>query len=202
MLAKYCQQKQNGWDTYLPQLLMAYRSSSHSTTQKTPNHMVFGREITLPFQAMICIPKEGENQSVSEYVQQLKDSIEEAHTVARKNIKKQSIYQKKYYDLTAVKRSLVSGQLVWVYNPVRKIGVCQKLSNKWCGPFVVTRRIDDLTYMVKKSAKTNAKSYHIDHLRVYKGKKCSKMGCSKQIQLDCGLLDYRNWSPDTKDKWS
>lgn len=32
MLTVYCEKEQNRWDEFLPQVLMAYRSSKHSST--------------------------------------------------------------------------------------------------------------------------------------------------------------------------
>jgi hypothetical protein len=39
------------------------------------------------------------------------------------------------------------------------------------GPFLITRKIDDLMYMIKKSAKNIPKAHHVDKLRVYRGEK-------------------------------
>ena len=53
MLTMYCEKKQDTWDEFLQQVMMAYRSSVHKSTSRTPNSMVFGREVTLPLQAVI-----------------------------------------------------------------------------------------------------------------------------------------------------
>ena len=45
-------------ENYLQQVMMAYRSSVHASTTRTPNSMLFGREITLPLQALIPQPRE------------------------------------------------------------------------------------------------------------------------------------------------
>ena len=47
MITMYCENNQHTWDEFLPQLLMAYRSSVHSSTGQTPNRMTLGREITM-----------------------------------------------------------------------------------------------------------------------------------------------------------
>jgi len=52
----------------------------------------------------------------------------------------------------------------------RRKGVCHKLTNNWKGPYIVTRKIDELTYLVKCGAKQMSKAYHIDRLLPYKGK--------------------------------
>ncbi|CAG2228478.1 unnamed protein product [Mytilus edulis] len=58
MLSMYCAKDQAVWDEYLPQVLLAYRTSVHSTTGFTPNFLTFGREVTLPLQAVIPMPSQ------------------------------------------------------------------------------------------------------------------------------------------------
>ena len=182
MLTIFCEKKQKEWDTYIPQLLMAYRSSVHASTGKTPNKMVYGKEIMLPLQAVIPTPKEETEQiEVNEFVESLKERLQTAHETARKNLKKSNIYQKRHYDLKAKKRSLQAGQAVWVYEPTRKIGVCQKLTSKWKGPFIITKKLDDMNYVVKKYPKKPGKVFHIDRLLVYHGHNLPKW--AKQASL-------------------
>lgn len=174
MLTMYCKDDQRCWDQYLPQVMMAYRASQHASTSRTPNSMMLGREITLPMQAVIGRPvvdSDEESYEPDEYVLDLQSKLDHIHCMARKCLKKKTDYQKRYYDLTAKKRTLKAGQLVWVHDTLRKIGVCQKLTMRWKGPFLITRRIDDVTYMVKKSLKQPAKVHHIDRLRKYEGPK-------------------------------
>ena len=59
----------------LPQVMMAYRSSVHSSTGQTPNKMVYGREIILPMATVMGQPK-GENPgTVSDYVANLQEKL-------------------------------------------------------------------------------------------------------------------------------
>ena len=57
MLSKFMSEKQKDWDTYLPYLLMAYRSSVHSTTGHPQNKLVFGRDVSLPVDLMLGRPE-------------------------------------------------------------------------------------------------------------------------------------------------
>ena len=59
--------------------------------------------------------------------------------------------------------------VVWLFNPTRKVGVCSKLQPKWIGPCLVVKAIDILTYVVKKSARDVPKIYHIDKIQPYRG---------------------------------
>ena len=168
MLTAYCEKNQKSWDTYLPLLASAYRSSPHGSTEMTPNKLMLGREVDLPLSLSVGRPA-GEVVTADEFVSNLEQKFREVHELARKHLKKNAVYRKRHYDLHAKRRTFEAGQTVWLYNPERKLRVCHKLTTKWKGPYLVTKRIDDLTYLVKKNAKDEAKAYHIDRLLLYKG---------------------------------
>ena len=174
MLTVYCEKNQSTWDDFLPLVMMAYRSSIHKTTSKTPNSMLFGREITLPLQAVIGKPVDPDSDQEflqsDDYLEHLKKKLKENHDIARRHLKKSAIYQKRRYDLKAKKQTLRKGQAVWAYEPARKIGICTKLTSRWKGPFIVEKRIDDVTYRIKKSARQPSKIYHVDRLAPYQGR--------------------------------
>lgn len=173
MLTFYCENDQKHWDDILPQVLMAYRSSVHASTGQTPNMMMLGRNITLPMEAVIPRPMEtceSDTPGIDDYVINLQERMNKSHILARKHLKQNSEYQKRHYDLKAVKRTLQVGQPVWLYDASKKVGVCHKLTSKWKGPYVITRKLDDITYLVKNSRKQPGKVYHIDRLLPYRGR--------------------------------
>ncbi|XP_053406411.1 uncharacterized protein LOC128559220 [Mercenaria mercenaria] len=169
MLSSFCTKQQNLWDQYLPQLLMAYRASPHASTGISPNRMVFGHEVMLPMAAMIGHPESTNNLTGGPYITDLKKKIKVAHDIARENLQTSANYRKRYYDVKSKARVLEPGQAVWLYDTRTKPGVCSKLVPKWKGPFLVQKRIDDLTYLVKQKKTSNAKVYHIDRLLKYHG---------------------------------
>ena len=174
MLTSFCEKEQKSWDRYLSQLLMAYRASQNSSTHLTPNRLMLGREVVVPAEAVTGLPSTGQDceSPVDEdaYVTNLRTKLAQAHDVARRNLRTHAVYQKRRYDLRARKQLLEPGQAVWLYNPTRRIGVCSKLTSKWKGPYVVIRKLDDVTYLVKNSPKQKAKVYHIDRLHPYRGR--------------------------------
>ena len=96
-LAKYVDKHQKDWDLYLPQALMAYRSSEHESTKYTPNRLMVGREIRLP--ADVIFGRAPDHQpETSQYARELRDSLEEVHEYARQNLRNAQQRQKVYYD--------------------------------------------------------------------------------------------------------
>jgi hypothetical protein len=169
----YCNKNQRNWDEFLQQVMMAYRSSIHASTGQTPNKMTLGRDVVLPLQALIGLPPQSneqmDQQSYASYVQSLHEELEKIHLIARKALHTKSQYQKRHYDLRAKKRVLSVGDGVWVHDSTKRLGVCTKLASQWHGPYLVTKQIDDLVYLVKRSLKAPAKAIHIDRLVRYRG---------------------------------
>jgi len=172
MLSMYSQTNKRQWDKYLPQVMMAYRSSVHSTTGQTPNKMVFGRDIVLPLQAIVGLPPQDSSEMnvkpPDDFVTDLREQLEEVHLLARDSLKLKQQYRKRHYDLTAKSRSFKPGDAVWVHDTTRKPGVCSKLLANWKSPYIVMRKIDDQLNLVKASATSPVKSIHIDRLTTYK----------------------------------
>ena len=166
----YCENKQHTWDEFLPQLLMAYRSSVHSSTGQIPNRMTWGREITMPVQIVVGrTPDRTEIIGAATYVTPLANKLQQAYHLTRKRLKTSTDYQKRHYDLKAKKQSLKNGQHVWVYDPARKVGVWTKLISHWKGPFIVIKKIDDVSYKIMKSKAKHGLIYHINRLAPYRG---------------------------------
>ena len=84
---------------------------------------MFGREITLPLQAVIGWPSNNLVSNVEEYVATLRDKLIDDHEIARVNLGKSVSYQKKYYDTKAKTRFFRAGQMVWLHDPEKLVYV-------------------------------------------------------------------------------
>ncbi|UYV73793.1 K02A2.6-like [Cordylochernes scorpioides] len=121
-LSLFVAQNQRDWDSQLPILLMAYRSSVHETTGYSPAKMLFGRELKLPCDLIFGCPNsigEGSN----EFVDRLHSRLEKVHRWAREKLEIASEAMKVRYDTHACGNDLQEGGLVWLYNPKRKKGL-------------------------------------------------------------------------------
>jgi hypothetical protein len=181
MLKNFVSDHQRDWDRYVPMVLMAYRSTVHDSTGVSPNRMMLGREVTLPLDLMFgCPPAEMPKDSV-EYVAELEESLEKAHAYAREKLKKAAERQKRIHDRLVKGSPYQPGDMVWLFNPLRKVGKSPKLQCYWEGPFKVLRRMGNVLYQIQRSAKTKPKVVHFDRL-----KKCLKGGGATSK----GLLPY------------
>ena len=93
----YCIQDQKDWDLYLPQVMVEYRSSVHSSTGKSHNKMVYGHEIMLPMAAVMGQPKRENSGTVEDYLKNLQVKMQQVHQLAKTNLKKTANNRKKHY---------------------------------------------------------------------------------------------------------
>ena len=127
MLSKYVAKHQKDWDMYLPQVMMAYRSSEHESTKYTPHRLMIGREIHLPVDVMFGRVPDHQPE-LSQYVRELRESSEEAYEYARENLQAPQQRQKAYYDQRATGTPFQVGYLVWLWVKKIKKGQTRKLT--------------------------------------------------------------------------
>ena len=74
-LRTYCDKNQLNWAKLLPSIMMAIRMSPNTeSTGFSPYHMVFGKEMNIPFDISI-LPKENMSKSAKEHLQELIDHL-------------------------------------------------------------------------------------------------------------------------------
>jgi hypothetical protein len=158
----FCRSQSN-WDDRLPLLSLAYRSTIHEVTGYSPNYLMLGREVYLPLDVMIQSIPESQRVTAPQYVTELKERLQVAFKCVRDNLKREGLRQRKYYNLKTQGDEFKPGQLVYLKETTRKIGVSPKLSPYWLGPYMVVKKFGTV-YEIQKSAKTS-KLYHFDLLK-------------------------------------
>lgn len=110
----------------------------------TPFSLVYGREVTTLLDAML--PHEcGDHETGAEEFTQ---RAEEARQLARLRIQAQQNYDARHYNLRHRPVTYNVGDQVWVWTPIRRRGLSEKLLRRYFGPYTVLRRISDVNYEV------------------------------------------------------
>ena len=76
---------------------------------------------------------------------------------------------KERYDLLQTALALDRGNFVWLHNPQRRKGFSSKLQRPWEGPYMITKKINDLVYRIQLGPKTKPKVVHRNRLWHYSG---------------------------------
>ena len=167
MLAIFCSENQNNWDDYLPYLLMAYRASEHSSTKCTPNLLMYGQEINLPVDLMYGIPPESQEiECTIQYVEWLKSALRLSFQVVNENLKVAAKRQKKYYNRKATETEYQVGSFVWRFYPPF---ADKKLALGWIGPYLIIKKVSEVTYSLQKSPTSPVVNVHVDYIKSYLG---------------------------------
>ena len=76
-----------------------------------------------------------------------------------------SMRMKRQYDVDSSTNILEVGDPVWLYSLYKKMGLTTKLMRPWTGPYVVTKRLNDLVL----TAQSKPKTVHRNRLWKYSG---------------------------------
>ncbi|GBL81240.1 hypothetical protein AVEN_143569-1 [Araneus ventricosus] len=167
MLAMYVDVDQKNWDNILPFVTFAYNSVKQKTTGFSPFFLVHGRDVDTPLDGILpFLPDE----SAYDYVQNLMTKAEEARQLEKIHLAKAQDKDKSRYDEKHRTVSYKEGDLVWIFTPIRKVGLSEKLLKRYFGPYRVTKRLSEVTYKVEPcdSMRSKRKLTYVVHVLLMK----------------------------------
>ena len=169
MMGRVVNENQRDWCSRLPFIMAAYRSAQHESTGYSPNFIVYGQELVAPIDLVLGRPDDAEYHSMDQFVEQKLEALERAHVLVRNSLSVASTRSKRYYDLAVKNRNFNPGNWVWVYSPRRYVGRSPKWQRNYSGPFLVTRKLSPVLYVVQKSRRAKEHIVHGDKLKPYLG---------------------------------
>ncbi|UYV69617.1 hypothetical protein LAZ67_6004101 [Cordylochernes scorpioides] len=152
MMSMYVDVEQKEWDVILPFITFAYNTAKQDTTGFTPFSLIHGREAETTLDTLFPLLKDEDQE---DYNREIVTRAEETRQLARLHTLRAQEGNKRLYDAKHREVSYQPGDKVWIFIPVRKIGISEKLIKRYFGPYRVTRRISDVTYEVESLDTTN-----------------------------------------------
>ena len=101
MLAKTVEKGGRNWNTRLPYVLFAYRSSPQESSRESPFFLLYGRDPHFPTEVALTPSLPRTDVDLVEYKSELQERLSEAWDLARQNIKKAQKRQKTSHDQRA-----------------------------------------------------------------------------------------------------
>jgi hypothetical protein len=176
MLQKYVDTRHTDWDTYVPYVVFAYNTSAHKALDGlTPFQMLYGRKPTLPVDAML-LPAETQRvltASEQTYYADLQHGLQLLHSHGRYSLQRQQrerIWRRRAQGNVP---SFNVGDVVWIkegaaeVTPEDDTGLARKLMPKWKGPFIVTRVVGPLNYVVQGPGGYE-KLVHVERVKMHR----------------------------------
>ena len=102
MVGTLTSEKKKAWPKYLPDLVMAYNSSTHDSTGFSPYFLMFGRQPRLPVDVVMGITLEDDNE---DFVKNQQEIFRTAYDIASRKLREAGQKQKKYYDKDRAKKA-------------------------------------------------------------------------------------------------
>ncbi|KAJ8956833.1 hypothetical protein NQ318_014247 [Aromia moschata] len=115
------------------------------------------------------LARENQERSLPEFVENLRERIDQIHRFAREKLKIHSDKMKQRLDTTSTETAFKPGDAVWLYAPKRTKGKSPKLQSNWEGPYTIIRKINDLVYRIQLSPRSKPKVVHLERLARYTG---------------------------------
>ncbi|GFS47695.1 retrovirus-related Pol polyprotein from transposon 412 [Trichonephila clavipes] len=146
MLSMYVDVEQKNWDEILPFVTFAYNTAKQETTGFTPFYLLHGREAETTLDTMLPFcPNDFDDNNIIKIAAR----AEESQQLARVHTLRAQDKDRRRYDSKHQMVSYAPGDLVWIYTPVRKVGLSEKLLRRYFGPYQVLRRLSAVTYAVQ-----------------------------------------------------
>ena len=165
MLRSLVDEHQSDWDELLPYVLMAYRSVEQESTGFSPNYLMFGREVRTPLDIAFEMPSQIKDIPLQQWVWDLKEKMEMAHTFVRENSFGSMLRQKSFHDTKLSWNTFSPGDEVYVYFPRYAVGKSPKLTQFWKGPYRVKDKWSDVSYRVNCGPYGKPQVIHVDRMR-------------------------------------
>ena len=167
MLATIVNDVGGGWEDHLPRICFAYNTSEQESTGFTPFYLMFGRQARIPLDLMFKTPVI-EARSANHYAWTLRQSLQDAYELVRKNLKTASYKQKDVYDERVHGKPYKVGDLVWLHNPAIPRGLSRKLYCPWTGPHKVVKKLGSVVYRIQDArGRRKRKVVHFNRLKPY-----------------------------------
>ncbi len=164
MVRKFVKEDAKNWDKWLEPLLFAVREVPQASTGFSPFELLYGRQPRGVLDVIKESWEEGPSNSRNE-IQYVLDLRAKLHTLGRlsmENLLQAQDRQTRLYNRGTRLRQFTPGDKVLVLLPTSS----SKLLAKWQGPFVVTRRVGELDYEVKRTDRGDAcQIYHLNLLK-------------------------------------
>ena len=147
------------WDSLIPAVLTAYRTSINESRKHSPFYLLYGRDPILPLDTILQprLKYMGED-----YHKLTLQKQHQAFVRVNRHLRKARIRQKHQHDQTAtVDREFEIGEPVFLYNPMRK----HKLEKKWLPFYRVMEQTGPVNFVIRNQVDGTIKRVHSSRIQ-------------------------------------
>ena len=163
VISHYVSQDHGDWDEQLNFALFAYRNTKHRITGFTPAYLMYGRDLTMPWDSTLSAERHNYAEEPSygvELQKRLKEAYEQATEFNRQNQEEERRKCNKGLTLPVVS----VGQMVLLRNMAISPGQSKKLASRWIGPYKVTKVRSPVTFDIQHVQNGRRVTAHLRNL--------------------------------------
>lgn len=139
---------QQDWPRYIPTILFSIRAVTSARLNYSPFYLMHGTQMRLGID--VALPNlEDEPCTTEEHAISITKRLAAAHQEATDRTKIMQESNKRAHDKNVAEPSFQPGDLVWLMTPQVKKGLSKKLSLRYAGPYYVTSKIGNHTFMLR-----------------------------------------------------
>lgn len=151
LLRPLVSEKKRKWPIYLPELVQAYNTTPHASTNYSPYYLLFGRDCRLPVDMLIGNPNDeydAEPDDPGGWVGMHQSRLHDAYKLAARQMKLEADRRKSRHDKKAKDHELFPGQRVYLR---RRVKGRNKIGDAWSSKVykVISRQGDHHNYTVE-----------------------------------------------------
>jgi len=171
MIQAYVDDNHKNWDEHIQKFALALRTAINETTKVTPSLLNLGRQLPLPFDRNLQENNIKTHDQQLEVLRDVPTKLSELISFVRSNIIEVHRKNKAYYDKSHSLVKFEEGELVLIRNNElsnKFDGVMKKLTNRWIGPFKITRKITDVSFELQHPTKNKIiGKRHVSDMKPY-----------------------------------
>ena len=166
------------WEAQLPMLQLSYNTHVHQSTLESPFWLTYHMDPRLPYFDLEK-PKPLYNAQAAPALFQ---SLSETHKKVHQEQWKARDLREEYYNRKAKERSFEPGDRVLFYNNAVPKNVNAKFYKHWQGPYVITKKLSPLNYVIRETNRSKEKVVHIEKLKHLQEAGQKKLQNSTEVQ--------------------
>lgn len=155
MLGTLHPEQKKDWKKHIGPIVHCYNCMKQSSTGQTPFYLMFGREPRLPIDLAFKTNPYEDKQTMTHYIEKLKERLETSYNLAQQNVKQSQEKQKDFYDRKVRGATLKAGDRILV--KIVSFTGKHKIADKWeSEPYLVLSQPnpDIPVYRVQREAKS------------------------------------------------
>ena len=141
-MSKYLNREQDNWDVALPYVVSAYNTAPQEATRHSPFVVVHGREPVSIFDATMPALMEVSDDPRTDFTERMLRYVGTARALAKElaDQAKSNNIARRFSDNY---RELQVGDRVLLHNPKRTVGLSDKLTRNYYGPYKIIDKFNN-----------------------------------------------------------